>query len=140
MTDPCAVGCDVDDDVLEQSLIALERLRSKALVEDDMDALAHLLSDDLVHVHTTGIVHDKAHLLDHAGRFLAFLNVERGQLRVRRLDRDVAIMTGEMTNTVRRRDSDEVVEVQAFVTQVWACRDGRWQIASFHATRLRGPA
>ena len=45
-------------------------------------------------------------------------------------------MTGPMTNVVRRRGQDERVEVDAFVTQVWARHDGRWQIVSFHAVRV----
>ena len=90
----------------------------------------------LVHVHTTGIVHGKQALLGHAGGFLQFLDIERGELLVRALGPDAAVMTGPMTNVVRRRGIDERVEVRAFVTQVWVQREPGWQIASFHAVRL----
>ncbi|WP_162806795.1 nuclear transport factor 2 family protein [Sphingosinicella terrae] len=124
---------------LEAELIGLEASRRDALVNDDMNRLGELVSEDLVHVHATGMVHGKADLLDHAGRFLQFLDVRRGPLLVRPLGADAAVMTGPMTNVVRRRGQDEEVEVKAFVTQVWARRDGRWQIVSFHAVRLSVP-
>lgn len=123
-------------EALEVALVAREGERREALVADDMARLAEIVADDVVHVHTTGNIHDKAKLLGHAGQFLQFLDVERGPLQIRRLGPDAAVMTGPMTNTVRRRGHDERVIVNAFVTQVWVRRDGRWQIASFHAVRL----
>ncbi len=124
---------------VEQEVLAAERSRRDALVADDMAAFALLIADDVTHVHTTGIVQDKAALLGHAGGFLRFINIERHELKVRVIDENHAIMTGGMTNTVARRGHDERVEVQAFVTQVWQRRDGRWQIVNFHATRLPQP-
>jgi ketosteroid isomerase-like protein len=121
---------------LEAELTAREAARRDALVASDLDALAELMTDDLVHVHTTGNVHDKAQLLNHAGRFLEFLEVERGPLTIRRIAPDAAIMTGPMTNTVRRRGTDERVTVRAFVTQVWVRVADAWKIASFHAVRV----
>jgi hypothetical protein len=121
---------------VQSELLQRERERRDALVGDDMARLGSLLSDDLVHVHTTGIVQGKAELLGHAGGFLRFLEVERGPLEIRSLGPDAAVMTGPMTNTVKRRDQDEVVTVQAYVTQVWVRAEVGWQIASFQATRL----
>ena len=132
-------GRDMESDrqqALESDLLAREAERREALVSDDMERLADLLADDLVHVHTTGNVHGKAELLNHAGSFLRFLDVERGPLTIRRLCDDAAVMTGAMTNRVRRRDQSEEVEIRAFVTQVWVRRDGQWKIASFHSVRL----
>ena len=124
---------------VEDEVLAAERSRRDALVADDMDALSLLIADDVTHVHTTGIVQDKAALLNHAGGFLRFINIERHDLKVRAVDENLAIMTGGMTNTVARRGHDERVEVQAFVTQVWERREGRWQVINFHATRLPPP-
>lgn len=124
---------------VEQEVLAAEQSRRDALVADDMTAFALLISDDVTHVHTTGIVQDKAALLGHAGGFLRFINIERHDLKVREIDENHAVMTGGMTNTVARRGHDERVEVQAFVTQVWQRCDGRWQIVNFQATRLPPP-
>jgi hypothetical protein len=124
---------------VEQELLQAERSRRDALVADDMVAFALLIADDVTHVHTTGIVHGKAELLGHAGGFLRFIDIERRDLRVRMIDEDHAVMTGGMTNIVARRGHDERVEVNAFVTQVWERREGRWQIVNFQATRLAPP-
>ena len=124
---------------VEQELLAAERARRDALVADDMRAFALLIADDVTHVHTTGIVHGKAELIGHAGGFLRFIEIDRRDLQVRMIDEDHAVMTGGMTNTVARRGHDEHVEVNAFVTQVWKRRAGRWQIINFHATRLTPP-
>lgn len=122
------------------ALMAREGERRAALISGDRNALAALLSDDLVHVHTTGQVHDKAQLLDHATAFLRFLDVTRGPLAIRSLGPDAAVMTGPMTNVVQRRGHDERVTVQAFVTQVWERQDDAWRIVRFHAVRLPEPS
>ena len=121
---------------LRAVLLAREAERRDALVNDDMAGLAALLSDDLVHVHATGNVHDKSQLLNHAGAVLRFYDIERGPLQIRRLASDVAVMTGAMTNTVGRRGEEEKINVAAFVTQIWVERGGHWRVASFHAVRL----
>lgn len=126
----------LDQDALHAELSAREDERRAALIASDRDQLADLLADDLIHVHTTGIVQDKSQLLDHATAFLRFIDVRRGPLLVRALGPDAAIMTGRMTNVVQRRDVEERIEVQAFVTQVWTRSDNVWRIASFHAVRL----
>lgn len=122
-------------DDLNSILIAREGDRRDALVASDKERFADILADDLVHVHTTGIVQTKGEVIGHATGFLEFLDIERGPLTIRSLAPDVAVMTGPMTNIVRRRGIDERVAVQAFVTQVWAKRQDRWQIVSFHAVR-----
>jgi uncharacterized protein (TIGR02246 family) len=124
---------------VEQELLGAERSRRDALVADDMEAFALLIADDVTHVHTTGFVQGKAELLGHAGAFLRFIDIERRDLRVRVIDEDHAVMTGGMTNIVARRGHDERVEVNAFVTQIWERREGRWQIINFQATRLPPP-
>lgn len=124
---------------VEQEVLAAEQARREAILADDMDALALLIADDVTHVHTTGVVQGKADLLHHVGGFLRFIDIERRNLKVRVIGQDHAVMTGEMTNTVARRGHDERVEVNAFVTQVWARRGGRWQAINFQATRLAPP-
>lgn len=121
---------------LEAELIAMEAERRNALVSDDLARFERLIADDIVHVHTTGVVQDKAALMHHAGAFLQFIDIQRGPLLVREIAPGAAIMTGEMTNILRRRGHDERIETRAFVTQAWARRNGKWQVASFHAVKL----
>lgn len=126
----------MNEQELRAVLLAREDKRRDALVNDDMAGLSALLSDDLVHVHATGHVHDKSQLLNHAGAVLRFYDIERGPLQIRRLAPEVAVMTGAMTNTVGRRGEEEKIKVAAFVTQIWVERGGYWRVASFHAVRL----
>jgi hypothetical protein len=131
---------DTDDSLAK--LLNRERDRQHALMTDDMERFAALLADALVHVHTTGIVHDKAQLIQHAGQFLRFHSVERGPLIVVLLAPGAAVMTGEMTNIVGRRGTEERVTVRSFVTQLWVQQDA-WRLLRFQATRLpeaTGPA
>lgn len=123
-----------------QEILTAEDRRRAALVASDMAALAALMEDDLVHVHTSGNVQDKAQLLHHAGEFLRFYAVERGPLTIRAIGPDAAVVTGRMTNTVGKRGTDEKIEVHSFVTQVWVRREGQWRTKSFQATRMDAPA
>lgn len=124
-----------DTDDCLATLLNRERERREALMTDDMERFAALLADDLVHVHTTGIVHDKAKLIQHAGQFLRFYSVERGPLTVVLVAPEAAVMTGEMTNIVGRRGTEESVSVRSFVTQLWVRQDA-WRLLRFQATRL----
>lgn len=124
---------------LHAEILAAEDRRRAALVASDMEALAALMEDDLVHVHTTGAVQTKAQLLHHAGEFLRFYAVERGPLTIRDIGPDAAVMTGAMVNTVGKRGTDEKIEVHSFVTQVWVKREGQWRARSFQATRMEAP-
>lgn len=126
-----------DGDQIEVQLLRRERERIDALVGDNMERFAALLADDLVHVHTKSVVQGKAELLQHAGGLLQFVQIERGPLKVRVLAPTVAVMTGPMTNTVRRRGHEEVVTIEAYVTQVWVDDGDDWKIASFHAVRIQ---
>lgn len=124
---------------VQAEVLAAEDRRRATLVASDMQALADLMEDDLVHVHTTGIVQTKAQLLHHAGEFLQFYAVERGPLNFRQLGPEAVIVTGPMINTVGKRGTEEKIEVHSFVTQVWVKREGSWRTISFQATRMDAP-
>jgi ketosteroid isomerase-like protein len=121
---------------LAQHLTELEARRRTALVERDFTTLASLFADDLVYVHSIGNVQDKPTYLAYVQGPMSFASIERGPLTVRAYG-EVAVMTGEMTNTLAGPNLPAPVVVQAMVTQVW--RDagaGQWQMVHFQATRL----
>jgi ketosteroid isomerase-like protein len=123
---------------VEQELLALEQRRGEALVRRDAAALEALFTDDLVHIHSTGNVMNKAELLHYVLRVLQFLSVTRSDLKVRQYG-DVAVMTGRMKNSMQRADKPEVIWADAWVTQVWARTPGGWRQSSFHACRAAEP-
>jgi ketosteroid isomerase-like protein len=120
---------------LIQEIIEAESQRRAALIADDHEAINRLFTDDLVYVHTTGMVHDKTEYLAYARNVVRYLNVERGALEVR-VHGDVAVMTGYQINTLQKRGEDTPVRGEGFVTQVWLKGSDGWQMTSFHGSRL----
>lgn len=117
-------------------LLALEQERRRALVEEDHARVAELFADDLVYVHTTGLVQGKSDYLDYAKSAVQYLAIERGELQVRFYGDGLAVMTGPQCNTLQKRGGDQPIRGEGFATQVWALGEQGWQISSFHATRL----
>jgi hypothetical protein len=116
-------------------LLEREAARGRALVERDFGTLAQLLADDLLHIHSTGVVHDKAAYLDYVRGPLAFLSVERRDLKVNMLG-DAAVMTGAMSNVMRPPGPAAPVTVESHVVQIWVPGSAGWRLALFQATRL----
>lgn len=114
-------------------LLDVERRRCEALVAVDVDALAALLDDELVHIHAPGVTHTKAQLLEHLATRRPYLNTVRGELAIRMVG-DVAIMTGPLTNRLRNPDGSERT-LSGVATQVLR-RDtaGAWRFVSFQMT------
>jgi ketosteroid isomerase-like protein len=115
-----------------------EAARRKALVERDFNTLETLFAEDLVYVHSVGNVQDKATYLAYVKGPMSFASIERGPLRVR-VYGEMAVMTGEMTNTLAVPDLPAPVVVKALVTQVWRKGAAAWQMVNFQATRLPAP-
>jgi ketosteroid isomerase-like protein len=116
-------------------LLALESERQRALVEEDHARIAALFADNLLYVHTTGLVQDKAQYLDYARHAVRYLAVERGELRLRFFGDDLALMSGPQCNLLQKRAGGDPVRAEGFATQLWVRGAEGWRIASFHGTR-----
>jgi hypothetical protein len=92
--------------------------RCTALMADDAETLTALLADDLVHIHLTGAVDDKAGYLAGVREKYGFADLERGPLTIR-LYGEVAVMIGTLSQTVRLKATGETRPVLAMTTQVW---------------------
>lgn len=115
-------------------ILALEASRQRALIDVDLDTLADLFDDALVHVHAAGPVHTKEMLLEHTNTRRPYLEITRGDLRIRMLSDDVAVMTGELTNRMRAPGGGERT-LSGPVTQIVAKKDpGNWRFVSFQMT------
>jgi Domain of unknown function (DUF4440) len=111
----------------------LENARISALDADNLEALTQLMSDDLVHIHATGLTENKTSYL--AGVALLPRRSSRLSTAVRMYG-NMAVLTGKVTNRVRRpgATSDEISNLM--VTQV-ACKETHgWRFVSYHATRI----
>ena len=119
-----------DDD--RAAILAVEDRRCAALIAVDMPALDALFAADLIHVHSTGLVHDKPRLLRHIEANRAYVSIERRALIVRSYDA-TAILTGAMTSHMRR-GAGEIAMLDGMVTQVLRREDGIWRFVSFQFT------
>lgn len=127
------------DDLLATSdghtILALEAMRTRALVERDHATLAALLADDLVYTHSSGLVQDKQGFLEHAAGSLRWLAIEwRGQY-VQCYD-TLAVLSGYMLTTMQPAAPVAPVSVDAHVLQVWRRERASWTMLAFQATRL----
>jgi len=120
----------------ESEILALEQRRQRALVDVDLPALESMFDDELIHVHSVGLVHDKAGVLAHIGRRRGFIAIERGPLTVR-IHGTLAVMTGRMTSRMRRPDGEGEVVMDGFVTQVLRRHEDGWKFTHFQLTLSR---
>lgn len=109
------------------ALLAFEHQRQRAMIEADIERLKTLLADDLIHIHSTGMVHDKRQLLAHIARMGGFVAIERDAPRIR-LEGNIAILTGNTRNTVRLLESGEQKVREGFSTLVARRGADGWQI------------
>jgi ketosteroid isomerase-like protein len=122
-------------DDIESEIRRLEELRNRSLVIEDVKTLASLIADDIVHVHTTGVVDDKTSYLQAVTTKLKFIQIDRPQLSIRVLG-NVAIATGPLNQVIQLRDTGQVIKTSAIATQVWVKEAKGWVQTSFQATRL----
>lgn len=121
---------------------AVERERQRALVAADIPALDRILAEDLVHVHSSGMVHGKGEFLRHVERMGGFVAIDREPARID-VDGDIARLTGPALNRLRSPDTGEVVTVHAVVTQILRRDADGWRITLSQTTPIRrapGPA
>jgi hypothetical protein len=114
----------------------LENERCRALTCGDYESLGLLLSEDLVHIHATGIIEDKADYLASIATGLRFVRIERSSSKVR-VYSDIAVMTGILEQTIRVLATNDIVEMRAAATQTWARSGTGWKQISFQATMIK---
>ena len=111
-----------------------EQRRCRALVENDLAAIATLVRDDMVHIHATGAVDHKTQYMDGLANRIRFERADRHDLNVRVFG-DVAVATGSLDQAIVNRTTGARTEATFTTTQVWVREGGEWAQASFHASR-----
>jgi ketosteroid isomerase-like protein len=119
-----------------RAVFEVERKRCQAVVRRDIDVFQSLLADDMLHIHGTGLIEDKAAYLKGIASRVECKSSERSNLSVRFFG-SVAVSTGDVTNIVRPLNSQDAWEtVNAKATIVWAKDADTWKLVSFHACKL----
>jgi len=121
----------------EDRLRALEGRRLRALRAGDAAGLQQLLADDYVHVHGNGLVQDRAAFI--AGVLRRPRETMRGDLQVR-IYGDLAVITGEQSNTFAGSDGAAPTRMSYFATQVAHREADGWRLVSMQTTPLRALA
>lgn len=111
---------------VQQEIQQLELRRCQALMSGDVATLAALLADDLIHIHGTGQIENKADYLTGVETRFVFHRIARGALDVR-VHGDCAIMVGTLDQVIEVRGTDTRKEVEALVSQVWVRGVAGWQ-------------
>lgn len=114
-------------------LLAVEAQRYQAMVDADRVALAALLGDELVYIHSNGIQENKTEFLDavEAGD-IRYLGIEPIETKVRDHGR-WAVLTGIVRMLVHTDGRDQ--SARLFFTAVYERIDRRWQLISWQTTR-----
>ena len=126
-----AVACR---SVQHSSVAEVHQMRFRLMTENNLEALAPLLADDLVYVHTTGERETKQQFLS---------RLRSGSLRYRSIEPletdietagDTTTITGRAKMGVTNNGSDRNFEIR--YTAVYRLTHGRWQLTHWQSTRL----
>jgi ketosteroid isomerase-like protein len=109
--------------VVQAEIERLEAKRCAALVAGDLKTLDELLGEDLVHIHGSSVIDDRAGYLNKVAEKYIFHSIERGILHIRVFG-DVAIVTGLLKQSISLRGASERQNLQGSTTQTWV-RTGR---------------
>jgi len=120
----------------KQQVMAAEQARIMALDSSDVPALERIMADDVTYVHASGKVDTKTSYLDaiRSGK-LHYISWVAKNLQVR-VEGSAAVVNGEYS--VRVTDSrvqPNPFNIDIFILEMWARRDGRWQQIAWQSTR-----
>jgi ketosteroid isomerase-like protein len=120
-------------------VLSAEDARFAAMIRGDTAALASMLADDLLYVHSSGRTETKAQFLTAVGsqaiRYLAFVPVDR---RVTTLGPDAALIMGRANARVSL--GGPPLEFDIRYIAVYGRASGRWQLRGWQTTRIAPPS
>jgi ketosteroid isomerase-like protein len=134
----CAAAAPASAQSAVDQVKALEKQRFEVTVKKDYDALDKLLADDLIYVHSNGLVDDEKAFLGNlrAGRS-TYKKIEPTEMNARQLG-DFVFVDGRGKFTVE--SNGQTNELSLTYLDVWAKRGGTWQMVHWHSARMPQPA
>jgi len=116
----------------ERRLLDADDARCRAMLDHDLDALADMLTDDIVYTHSSARVDNKEnYLADMRSGRLRYRVVQRKNVQIR-LYGHVALMHGRVVMQVDIQGQPKNLE--NLFQSVWVEEQGRWQMASWAST------
>jgi uncharacterized protein (TIGR02246 family) len=117
------------------AVLAAEDARFAAMVAADPEAMRRRFADDLVYVHSTGVVEDREQLIASiVGRKLQYLAIEPSARRVVIQGADAAFVHG--IAHIMARSGDQALEFPARYLAVYVLQDGAWRLRAWQSLRL----
>jgi hypothetical protein len=114
---------------------ALEKARFKAQIALDVPTLRPMLADDLYYCHSTGVCQNKEEFIDFVtsgtNKYVAMDVID---MRPRLVDGAV-VVNGKLDIRVISNGKEQ--HFQGIYTDVYAKRDGRWQLVTWQSTQVR---
>lgn len=133
---PPAQLSEAERNEIARTLQGLEQQWFSVYESHDLSALPRLIADDFVATLSDGAMRGKSeHIAAYPADFEAFASVTNGDLRVRVFARDVAVVTGLYTATLRARQGPGAVARYRY-TDTWLRRQGSWQCVATHESPL----
>lgn len=109
-------------------------VRFQAMLKNDLEALAPLLADDLVYIHSAAELETKQQFLERLrSGALRYRAIEPSETVVRTYG-PVAIVTGRAKVKVTSSGNDRELEMR--YTSVYRNTGNRWQLVSWQSTRV----
>jgi len=120
----------------EQQVLQAEKDRFAAMVKGDKAALERLLADDLTYTHTSALFQTKAEFITSVlGGTIDYVSVVPSESDWKvRIDGNLAIVNG--VAAVNVIDTGKDLKFKIRYTTVHRNQGGRWQLASWQATRF----
>ena len=117
-----------------QTVIDLDRKRMQAMATKDVATLESLIADDLIYTHSSARLDTKQSLIGNMESGATVYNaVEPSDVKAQDLG-DTVVLTGIAQIKVRANGNPLAFGVR--FTDVYAKRDGRWQMVTWQSTRL----
>ena len=117
-----------------QTVIDLDRKRMQAMAAKDITTLESLLADDLVYTHSSARLDTKQSLIvGMTSGSTVYTSVEPSDVKAQDFG-DTVVLTGTCQIKVTANGTPNAFGVR--FTDVYARRNGRWQMVTWQSTRL----
>jgi ketosteroid isomerase-like protein len=118
-----------------ESIKNRELLRCKALLNNDLEQLAALVTEDLVHVHATGRVDNKIQWLAAIQNEYRFHSIERSSFQTYPMG-DLTLLIAPIEQHVEVRASGKLHQLRAITTQFWRQEADEWCQCFFQSSAV----
>ena len=117
-----------------KTIIDLDKKRMQAMAEKDFATLNAVLADDLIYTHSSARLDSKQSLIGNMqSGATVYTSVEPSEVKAQDLG-DAVVLTGVAQIKVTANGNPLAFGVR--FTDVYAKRDGRWQMVTWQSTKL----